>query len=395
MFGSSRFARSLVRSVLNSTEYVVSHVPQCVKDWINSRFNQDEAILPQGAAFDQVRASVNLVMAGLLIVVGTSLRLPLSTTYVAFMVGMGSSLADRAWGRESAVFRVTGVISVIGGWFMTAGAAFFLCFVVTMLLHYGGVIAMGLLICLVVFMLINNNRNYKKKMASVKKDEVFTELMQTYNRKAAWPLLSRHVRDSQAGVVRFIAGAYKEITEGLVNEDVKQLRRALNSLDEEKKNWKVMRRKEILGMRKIEPLLAVEKNTWFHLGNNSAEQSLYCLKRMCEPTLEHVDNNFNPLPEEYAEEFTPIRNEVESIMEDTREMILSGNYEDSILLRERGDKMKNKLSSVRKIQQNRITKGTDESMLKVEFLYLSMLQETQELISHLRHLLRANRRFQQ
>lgn len=148
-------------------------------------------------------------------------------------------------------------------------------------------------------------------------------------------------------------------------------------------------------MRKIEPLLAVEKNTWFHLGNNSAEQSLYCLKRMCEPTLEHVDNNFNPLPEEYAEEFTPIRNEVESIMEDTREMILSGNYEDSILLRERGDKMKNKLSSVRKIQQNRITKGTDESMLKVEFLYLSMLQETQELISHLRHLLRANRRFQQ
>lgn len=395
MFGSSRFARSLVRGVLNATEFVVSHVPQCVKDWINSRFNADEAILPQGAAFDLVRASVNLVLAGLLIVVGTSLRLPLSTTYVAFMVGMGSSLADRAWGRESAVFRVTGVVSVIGGWFMTAGAAFFLCFLVTMFVHYGGVVAMALLICLVVFMLISNNRNYKKKMAAVRKDEVFTELMQLHDRKAAWPLLSRHVRDSQVSVVQFLGDAYVEITDGLIDEDVRRLRRALNSLDEEKNNWKVMRRKEILGMRKIEPLLAVEKNTWFHLGNNSAEQSLYCLKRMCEPTLEHVDNNFNPLPEEYVAEFRPIRDELSSIIEETRQMIEKDDYTDSITLRERGDKMKNRLSALRKTQQNRITKGEDESNLKIEFLYLSMLQETQELISHLRHLLRANRRFQQ
>ena len=115
MFGSSRFARRLVRSVLNSNEFIVEHTPKPVKRWIDSRFNQDEAIIPNGAAFDLVRASVNLVLAGLLIVVGTSLKLPLSTTYVAFMVGMGSSLADRAWGRERAVFRVTGGISVIGG----------------------------------------------------------------------------------------------------------------------------------------------------------------------------------------------------------------------------------------------------------------------------------------
>ena len=81
-----------------------------------------------GAAFDQVRAAVNLVLAGLLIVVGTTLQLPLSTTYVAFMVAMGSSLADRAWGRETAVYRITGVITVIGGWFITAVAAFFLWF---------------------------------------------------------------------------------------------------------------------------------------------------------------------------------------------------------------------------------------------------------------------------
>ena len=99
-------------------------------------------IMENGAAFDLIRASVNLVLAGLLIALGTSLKLPLSTTYVTFMVAMGSSLADRAWSRDSAVYRITGVLSVIGGWFITAGAAFTICFVVTLIMYYGGTFAM-------------------------------------------------------------------------------------------------------------------------------------------------------------------------------------------------------------------------------------------------------------
>lgn len=394
MFGSSRFARRLVRAVLNGNEFIVGHTPVCIKKWINSRFNQDETILPNGAAFDLVRASVNLVLAGLLIVVGTTLKLPLSTTYVAFMVGMGSSLADRAWGRESAVFRVTGVISVIGGWFMTAGAAFFLCFIVTLLIHFGGVIAMVLLIVFVGFMLIKNNRSYKKKMAATQRDEVFMELMQTHDTDAAWTLLNKHVCRNQSKMVSYIGDAYQQITDGLLAEDVKLLRRTLNSLDDEKKNWKVLRRKELLGLRKIDQLQAVEKNTWFHLACNSCEQSLYCLKRMCEPTLEHVDNNFNPMPQEYVNEFKPIREGVEKLIHGVEEMIESGNYENAITLRAFGDDMKTQLSQLRKVQQDRIRKG-DMSNLKIEFLYLSTLQETQEIIGHMRHWVRACRRFQQ
>lgn len=394
MFGSSRFARRLVRNVMNTSEFMVNHVPACVKNWINSRFNQDEAIMPNGAAFDLVRASVNLVLAGLLIVVGTSLKLPLSTTYVAFMVGMGSSLSDRAWGRESAVFRVTGVVSVIGGWFMTAGAAFFLCFIVTLFVHFGGVIAMVLLIALVVFMLVNNNKNYKKKMAATKRDEVFTELMQSHDKDASLVLLNKHVCQNQSKMVYFIADAYSQITLGLISEDVKMLRRTLNALDDEKKNWKVTRRKELLGLRKIDQLQAVEKNTWFHLASNSCEQSLYCLKRMCEPSLEHVDNNFNPMPEEYVQEFEPIREGVNKLMQGIGEMIENGNYANAIQMRTFGDEMKIQLSQLRKIQQDRIRKG-DMSNLKIEFLYLSMLQETQEIIGHMRHWVRACRRFQQ
>lgn len=394
MFGSSRFARRLVRSVLNSNEFIVEHTPKSVKRWIDSRFNQDEAIIPNGAAFDLVRASVNLVLAGLLIVVGTSLKLPLSTTYVAFMVGMGSSLADRAWGRESAVFRVTGVISVIGGWFMTAGAAFFLCFIVTLFVHFGGLVAMVLLMVVVVCMLIRNNRSYKKRMAAVQEDEIFTALAQTNDKDESWALLNKHISRYQSRMVKYIADAYRQTTDGLITEDVKILRRTLNGLDEERKNWKVIRRKELVGLRKIDPLQAVEKDTWFHLACNSCEQCLYCLKRMCEPCLEHVDNNFNPMPVEYVEEFKPIREQVEQLMREVGSMIETSNYENALQVRQFGDEMKTRLSQLRKVQQERIRKG-DMDNLKIEYLYMSTLQETQEIIGHIRHWVRACRRFQQ
>ncbi len=394
MFGSSRFARRLVRNVLNVNEFVVEHTPAFIKRWIDSRFNKDEAIMPNGAAFDLVRASVNLVLAGLLIVIGTSLKLPLSTTYVAFMVGMGTSLADRAWGRESAVFRVTGVISVIGGWLMTACAAFFLCFIVTLFVHFGGVVAMGILIVLVVMMLVHNNRSYKKKVAAVQRDEVYTELAQTNDKDEAWTLLNKHISIYQSYMVRYISEAYGQITEGVVTEDVKVLRRTLNSLDDERKNWKVIRRKELVGLRKIDPLQAVEKDTWFHLACTSCEQCLYCLKRMCEPSLEHVDNNFNPMPEEYVKEFMPVREGVEKLMAVIARMIEDSDYEQALDVHQFGGEMKTQLSQLRKIQQERIRKG-DMDNLKIEYLYMSTLQETQEIIGHMRHWVRACRRFQQ
>ena len=141
------------------------------------RSDSDDAVLPDGAAFDMVRAAVNLVLAGLLIIIGTSLQLPLSTTYVAFMVAMGSSLADRAWGRDTAVYRITGVISVIGGWFITAGAAFILCFCMSLFMFYVGPVAMVIAIALVVLIIIRNNRVFKKREANENKDQVFRKLI--------------------------------------------------------------------------------------------------------------------------------------------------------------------------------------------------------------------------
>ena len=121
------------------------------------------------------RFASDLSLIHILIALGTSLKLPLSTTYVAFMVAMGSSLADRAWGRERAVYRITGVLSVIGGWFITAGAAFTICFLVAIVIHFGGIAAMAAMVGLAVYMLIRSQIAYKKKMKKeALKEEVNT-----------------------------------------------------------------------------------------------------------------------------------------------------------------------------------------------------------------------------
>ena len=294
MFGSSAIARSLVRSMTTLGNNISKIIPEKVKVWLDSRFNKDEAILANGAAFDLVRASVNLVLAGLLIALGTSLKLPLSTTYVAFMVAMGSSLADRAWGRESAVFRVTGVLSVIGGWFITAGAAFIICFFVTMIMYFGGMTAMVIMIGVAAFILIRSNNKYRKKMKSEKQDDVFQQMLSSKDKAVVWNLLRQHVRENLVKVLDFAANTYGQMTDGFIREDLKSLRKAVSSTNDEKDILKKIRRKETLGMRRIDRNVAIEKNTWFHLGSNSSEQMMYCLKRMCEPCKEHEDNNFNP-----------------------------------------------------------------------------------------------------
>ena len=161
MFGSSRVARSLVRWGNAVGENVVRWTPAAVRSWVDGRFHGESQPEAEGAAYDLVRASVNLVVAALLIALGTSLKLPLSTTYVTFMVSMGSSLADRAWSRESAVFRITGVLTVIGGWFITAGVAFTACFFVALTMYYGGIVAMAILVAAGLFALIHSQRRYK------------------------------------------------------------------------------------------------------------------------------------------------------------------------------------------------------------------------------------------
>ena len=392
MFGSSRMARSIVRGA-NTTGTAVSHVtPAGVSRWINSRFNKDEAILDNGAAFDLVRAAVNLVVAGLLIVVGTSLKLPLSTTYVTFLVAMGTSLADRAWSRESAVFRITGVLNVIGGWFLTAAIAFTACAIVCAIMFYGGSIAKLIFVVIAVVILVRSNFMKKGKSESDYEEQLFRDMAATRDSAECWTLLKKHVAYTQQHMLAFVAKTYDDVATGFATESLPTLRRAVKSVNKEKEARKKLRQRELVGMRKLDKDLSLEKNTWFHLAANSGEQMVYCLKRMSEPCKEHVDNNFNSLSPANVAELEQVRAKVADLIARSQVAAKDLDVKTIDALLEEQDKYKDTLSDLRSAQEDHLQDASSHD-IKVVLVYLNLLQETEEMISSLRHYLRALKLF--
>lgn len=391
MFGSSKMARVLVRFSTNTASALSELVPNGVKRWFAKRFDNENVVLPQGAAFDEIRATVNLVVSSLLIALGTSLTLPLSTTYVTFMVAMGSSLADKAWGRESAVFRITGVISVIGGWFITAGAAFILCFLVALAMSLGGLTMASILIALSIVLLVRSNIKYKKKQAEEKGDVVFNQMITSEDNAETLRLLTQHIRQGQSRFLDFVNVNYLNVTEGFISEDLSRLQKAESAMRKQRQELKQRRRKEMLGLRRIDPGVAIEKSTWFHLGVNSCEDMLYSLRRICDPCEEHIDNSFVPLEKDRIKEFLPLRDTLLYLLKRAVVVISTENYTDSDKIREQCEEFKSCLSSTRQGQIERMQ--TSKENITVSYVYLNLLQETHEIASSLQHLLRASKHF--
>lgn len=395
MFGSSRAARAIVRFCQSMIEMVVAIFPVGLRQWINRRFNANDMELKDDkAAFDVVRAAVNLVIASMLITFGTNHRLPLSTTYVTFMVAMGTSLADRAWSRESAVFRITGVLSVIGGWFLTAGVAFLACALVCLCMWYGGIAVQVAFIVLVVFMLIRSNRQYKRKQETTKKDDDnFRLMMRTRDPELVWEMLRNHVRNTQSKVCRLALEQYNAVLDGFNTQNVKMLRGSDKTLRRELDVLKKYRRQELLGLKRSPMDIAIERNTWFHVGINSDQQYIYTLRRMMLPVKEHVDNNFTPVPAAYISEYEPVRRRVNDLMKMTCEAIETNRYEQYRGVLAEADVCKDDLSVIRKIHINRMQKSGTSKMMQVDMVYLNLLQETQQLLSVMRHQLRSAKKF--
>lgn len=395
MFGSSRAARAIARFTQQLNESVGRWMPKSISKWIDSRFNKQDVILADDkAAFDVVRAAVNLVIASMLITVGTNYKLPLSTTYVTFMVAMGSSLADRAWSRESAVFRITGVLSVIGGWFITAGVAFVTCGVITLIMFYGGIVAKVIFMAIVIFSLIKSNQRYKKKLQEENHvQSAFQLMMRTRDQDIVWELLRKQVSRTQSFVARFVLNEYNKILDAFAEESIRDLRHSRNEMKKEQTMLKKFRRQEMLALKRIPTSVALEVNTWFHLGANADQQYLYCLSRMIDPIKEHVDNNFNPLPQQYYNEYQPIRMRINALMLDAQKQIETGRYDKYRETLAEADAVKDELSALRKHHIDRLQTSEGTEQLKVSLVYLNVLQESQEFLSIMRHQLRAANMF--
>ncbi|GHC42907.1 phosphate transporter [Ulvibacter litoralis] len=223
-FQPNWLSQNLVRGVIGLNNGINYLLPTKVKNTIQKRFE-----LPTGKriltadtpAFDMVRAAVNLMVASVLISIATGMKLPLSTTYVTFMVAMGTSLADRAWGSDSAVYRVSGVLNVIGGWFMTAITAFVAASILALLIYYFEGAALGVLLILAIVLIVRNYIRGKKKTAEIKEDLKF--------KKAESSSMVGVIEESSSNVSEVMRRGSKLLAytiESLGKQDLKGLKKA-------------------------------------------------------------------------------------------------------------------------------------------------------------------------
>ena len=289
---------------------------------------------------------------------------------------------------ESAVFRITGVISVIGGWFITAAVAFFGAGIIVLAMHFGGLWVMLALAVITVVIIIRSNRRFKSKDAEENGDALFQTILNTDDKTRTWSLLLLYITEQQQKFIAYAKGRYVDITDSFLNENARLLGKTESSLSKQKTVLKNARRKETLCLRHLTREMAIEKSPWFYLSNNCCMGILYNLRRINEVCREHVDNNFYPLPQRYREEYAVIVDKIITLFNDTLEIMQTGDTDAITMLRRHCEDIKDLISDTYHKAHEHLRDG-DASEMSVIYVYVNMLQETQEMVSSMRKYLRA------
>lgn len=395
LFGSSAAARSIVRFSTRAIQSVADATPRRFRYWVNRRF----APVPEdpeyaGAAYDLVRAAVNLCVASLLIALGTSLKLPLSTTFVTFMVAMGTSLADRAWTRESAVFRVTGVLSVIGGWFLTAGAAFGAAFLVALAMYFGGIIVIFALVILALGLVIHSQIKFSKKQEEEQSgDTLFQSIMICEDEEAVSNMLCKHLTVSTAEELEFFINALAKSTDGFFNETRRPMRRVERDLEGHKRILKNLRRRETLCLRRVNNVIGMRLSTPFHLVHNHLRQMLSGLMRINDSALEHVENHFVPVEKKYADRFCELRDKFVLLIGQITESLRADRREDIHLHKKSCEAVREEIRLFRHAVLDDVQNSTKRVNLNTLNLLIHILQETEQLVKETRATINDLRRY--
>ncbi|MBM1105418.1 inorganic phosphate transporter [Aurantibacter crassamenti] len=383
-FQPNFLSRGLVRSAIAISKYTGTLVPNTWKAPIDKQFEKPVIALSKDRvhelpAFDMVRAAVNLMVAGILISIATSYKLPLSTTYVTFMVAMGTSLADRAWGAESAVYRVAGVLNVIGGWFMTAIIAFVASGVILTLISFGKGAAIAILLFVAILLLARNYINYNKKSKEIKEEDQL--------QRAESSSIQGVIEESASNISTVIKRANKIYTNsinGLATQD-------LNLLKKNKKQGAKLAN-EIDGLRdhifyfikNLDEASVGASNFYInalaHLTDIS--QSLEYIGKVSH---KHVDNNHKKLKYNQIKELKEIDQKLEDIFNNTQAAFDAHSFEQiGVIL---GGKQELFDLVSQKIEKQIARTRTEESSPKNTTLYFSILLETKDLLTATTNLL--------
>lgn len=388
-FQPNPLSRVVVRSAMGINAVVSFIVPKRTLTFIDSKFQKPVIELPKDKtyempAFDLVRASVNLIVAGILISIATSMKLPLSTTYVTFMVAMGTSLADRAWGRESAVYRVAGVINVIGGWFLTAITAFLTAALVAYLISWDMVMIPVLL--LVVALLIARNTLQHRKKSKEEKKQVHMERAELITINGVIEESSDHI----AGVANRINKLYSSVVKDLATHDLVKLRKTdkhVTKLNDEIDSLK----DGVFYFIKSLDDTSVQASRFYILILGYLQDVAQSISYISRATYKHVNNNHKNLKKGQIKDLKSIDNTLSKLLDDIADTFENRSFDNlEHIINEKKELLKDVSKSIEK-QVDRIR--TDETSPKNTTLYFSILIETQDLVSGLMSLLETYEEF--
>lgn len=382
-FGSSAFSRAIVRVAVTCSRWFEDHTPKKLQNSVARRFEAPSAteLGADYGQYDLIRAAVNLTAGSMLIIIGTSLQLPLSTTYVTFMVAMGSSLADKAWGRESAVYRITGVITVVAGWFVTGLAAFVLSIIISLVLLWGGMVAIIALSIVCIYMMIpKRKKGEKEEVATVKVNlsgdegevlgNIVTEVCQT---------------------MQTTTDIYAQTIAATLKED----RRALRTLVRQSNDLFYAARERKYAM--LPTLHKFHEENYIDTGHYYVQVVDY-ISEMCKalvhitrPCFEHIDNNHRGMSEEQVEDLTTINNSVSELYSRINEMLQSNDFASIDLVLAMRDELFDLIAQAIKNQLRRIQNNSTST--KASMLYLTILNETKTMVLQSRNLLKSQKYF--
>jgi phosphate/sulfate permease len=388
-FESSPVARHLVGNAMGIASIFRIVLPKRASVAIERRFDQKisrKRLKKEGLSFDLIRASVNLVVASILVALGTSLKLPLSTTYVTFMVAMGTSLADRAWGRESAVNRITGVVTVVGGWFLTAFSAFTVAFIVALIIHFGGIIAISILIALAIFFLFKTHTLHKRKN---EEEELLKEIELLKVQDDGITI----VESCDITVITYlftISKIYNNLILGFINERRKKLKKQIKEINKLNLEVQILRddlHNSILRLQEDD----IETGHIYVQVLDALKDLSVCLSNIAKPLYSHVNNYRPPLLygqksdlSEFNEMSTEFFNIALSILKRQRD------YEIDLFMKQHRNLLK-RIKNLNKDQIKMIRK--EETGTKISVLYLNTLSESKNLFLQTVNLVKSHREF--
>ena len=374
-FSSNAFSRFLVRGSVylsNGLNYII---PSTISAKIDKQFSPVEFVgkRSEEPMFDMVRASVNLVVAAVLISVATSMKLPLSTTYVTFMVAMGSSFADRAWDRESAVYRIAGVLNVIGGWFFTAIAAFIASGIVAYLLYIGEVYAFFGLMILVAVLFYRSNQIHKTKM----KDK---EELKTLNKE---DIVTIHevMNESSEQVSKIIGKTnkiYSGIVSGLSLQDLPSLKENKKAVKKLEKQVDELKSNVYYFIKNLDET-SVEASKFYILILGYVQDIVQSISYISVNSHSHINNNHKQLKFNQLRELKTIELEIMELFKEMEEIFVSGNFQNIDKIIEDKSKFLDTVSVLIQKQIKRIR--TSENSPKNSKLYFGLLLETSDLVN--------------